>query len=83
MALRYEKIIQQALTSVSGGPWTAEDLAKARDVMDEDLCRLHGPDCTLSEVTGWLDSLTDEQREDLLFAVNANWSDSREPWALG
>jgi hypothetical protein len=82
MVLRYDKIIQQALVSVSSGPWAAEDLERAREVMDEDLCRLHGPDCTLSEVTGWLDSLTEEQREEVLFEVNANWSDGQEPWAL-
>ncbi len=79
----YEKIIERALKSISSGPWTATDLARARDVIDDDFCGRYGPDCTSSGVLDWLDSLDAGQQEELLFQANTDWSASQDPWALG
>lgn len=83
MPLHYEKIIEETLRSVSKGPWTDEDLTRAREAITDDICRIHGPECTGAAVTDWFDSLDDAQREDLLFRVNADWNEGLEPWALG
>ncbi|HLA81484.1 MAG TPA: hypothetical protein VJP78_07705 [Thermoleophilia bacterium] len=83
MPLRYEKIIEEALMSLSGGPWTAEDLTRAREVISDDLCARFRRDCTSTDVVEWIDSLDAEQLDDLLFQVNADWNAGRDPWALG
>jgi hypothetical protein len=79
----YEKIIERALRSISSGPWTATDLAKAREIMDDHFCGLYEPNCTSSAVMAWLDSLDADQQEELLFEANTDWSASQDPWALG
>jgi hypothetical protein len=84
MALHgYEKIAQEALKLVSGGPWTAGDLVRARDIIDSEFCQQHQSDCDGLAVIGWLDSLDDAQQEELLFEVNSDWSAGQDPWALG
>ncbi len=79
----YERIVERALRSVSSGPWTAPDLERVREVMGDDWCTSHAPDCRSSDILDWLDSLGEDQREELLFMVNTDWSAGQDPWALG
>ncbi len=51
--------------------------------MDDDWCSSHAPDCESSEIVDWLDSLDEDQREELLFQVNTDWNADQDPWALG
>jgi hypothetical protein len=78
----YRKTIEEALKFVSAGPFSLDDLAKAREVMTDEFCQRQGR-CERTAVLGWLDSLDDDEREDLLFEVNADWSAGQDPWALG
>jgi hypothetical protein len=77
-----KKIIEEALKFVSEGPYTAEDLVKARAVITDEFCARHGQ-CESPAVLDWLDSLDTDQLEDVLFEVNADWSAGQERWALG
>jgi hypothetical protein len=80
---QYEKIAEEALRSLSSGPWTVTDLVRVREVINDDLCGRYGPDCKSSAVLDWLDSLDASQQEEFLFQANADWSASQDPWALG
>jgi hypothetical protein len=79
----YEKVVVRALRSVSDGPWTAADLESLRAVMIDDWCSAHAPDCKSSDVLEWLESLDEDQREELLFRANTYWNADRDRWALG
>ena len=79
----FEKIIEQALRSRSDGPWTADDLRRVGEIIDDHFCDRHQPDCKSSAVLEWLDSLDEIQQEELLFEVNTEWSASQDRWALG
>ena len=84
MPLRqYEKVAEEALRSICSGPWTATDLVRVREVINDDFCRRYGPGCSSSGVLDWLESLDPGQKDDLLFQVNADWNASHDPWALG
>ena len=78
-----EKVVEEALMSISSGPWTAADLEKIPEIIDDDWCGRHGPECTLSGVLGWLGSLNDDAREELLFKANTEWNTRQDPWSLG
>jgi hypothetical protein len=78
----YEKIVERGLQSISSGPWTTADLETVRQVMDEDWCEVHAPDCTSSDLLRWLDSLDEDQTEELLFHANTDWNAGQDPWAL-
>ncbi len=80
---RYEKIVEEALRSLSSGPWTATDLVRVPEAINDDLCSRYGPDCESSAVLDWLASLDAGEQEDLLFRANADWSAKQDPWALG
>ncbi|OFW57704.1 MAG: hypothetical protein A2133_08695 [Actinobacteria bacterium RBG_16_64_13] len=80
---QYEKVIEEALKYLPGGPWKDTDLVRVREVITDDMCGHYGPDCKSSEVLEWLDSLDADQREELLFEANADLSASQDPWALG
>ena len=68
----YEKVVADALRSVSTGPWTATDLPRVQEVISDDFCRSYGPECKASAVLDWLRSMDGAQREDLLFQLNAH-----------
>jgi len=79
----HEKVIVRALGSISGGPWTTADLETLRKAMIDDWCSTHAPDCKSSDVLEWLESLDEDQREELLFRANTHWNTDRDRWALG
>lgn len=78
----YDKIVVRALRSVSSGPWTAGDLERVQRAMDDDWCSAHAPECTSSEILQWLDSLNEDQKEELLFRAGTDWSADQDHWAL-
>ena len=75
----YEQIVEEALETLSDGPWTVPDLGRARDVINDEFCGGYGPDCTSSVVMDWLDTLSQRQQSDLVFRLNADWSDKQLP----
>jgi len=79
----YGRIVERVLRSMSSGPWTASDLERVREVVDDDWCSSHAPNCESSQIVDWLDSLDEDQREDLLFALNSDRDAKQDRWALG
>ena len=79
----HEQIVERALRSMSTGPWTTADLDEVQKAMDDDWCNAHAPDCTSSDILRWLESLNEDQREELLFQMNTTWNAGKDPWALG
>jgi hypothetical protein len=79
----YEEVVVRALRSVAEGPWTAPDLQAVREAMAGDWCSSHAPECQSADVLMWLDSLSDDEKEELLFHANTFWNEARDPWALG
>ena len=76
MALsQYEQVVVEALERLSDGPWTITDLERAEGVITDELCGGYGPECKSSAVIGWLHSLDEKDREELLFQANAVWSE--------
>lgn len=68
----YEQLMEEALETLSDGPWTVTDLGRARSVLNDEFCGGYGPDCTSSAVMDWLDSLSQQQQADLVFRLNAD-----------
>jgi hypothetical protein len=78
----YRKIVVRALRSMSSGPWTVGDLETVREAMDDDWCNAQARDCTSSEILEWLDSLDEDQKEELLFQADTDWNADQDRWAL-
>ena len=71
MALgQYEQIIVEGLQRLSDGPWSVPDLGRAEMVINDEMCGGYGPDCDTSVVFGWLRSLSDADRNDLVARAN-------------
>ncbi len=71
MALgRYEQVVRDALYRVSEGPFTAKDLERAGGFITDELCGVHGLECSGSAVLDWLHSLGPEHREELIQEIN-------------
>jgi len=73
----YEQLLQEALETLSDGPWTVTDLGRARSVINDEFCGGYGPDCTSSVVMEWLESLSQQQQADLIFRLNADWGEQQ------
>jgi hypothetical protein len=67
---RYEQVVRDALYRVSEGPWTVRDLTRTGEFITDDLCGVHGLECSGSAVVDWLHSLGPEQQEDLIEEIN-------------
>ena len=79
MALNdYERIVEEALETLHDGPWTATDLGRAREIINDEFCGGYGPDCTSSAVVQWVSTLDQRTQDDLLFRLNAEWSEGQE-----
>jgi len=79
----YETIVEQVLKTVSDGPWAITDLEEARKIIDDDWCATHAPDCRSGEISEWLDSLDEDQQEELLFRLGTELGQEQDRWALG
>lgn len=78
MALgQYERVVVEALERLSNGPWTATDLVRAGEIINDELCGGYGPDCDRSAVLDWLRSLGEKERDELVFQANADWSEQQ------
>jgi hypothetical protein len=73
----YEQIVEEALEVLSDGPWKATDLVRARDIINDEFCGGYGADCTSSAVLDWLRSLSQKDADDLVFRLNADWSEKQ------
>jgi len=72
MALgQYEQVVKEALEILSRGPWSATDLVRVREIINDEMCGGYGPDCKSSAVIDWLRSLDQREESDLLFRLNA------------
>ncbi len=76
MALgQYEMIVKEALEMISNGPWSATQLLRVPEVINDEMCGGYGPECKSSEVVDWLNALDQTEREDLLDRLNTEAHD--------
>ena len=72
---QYEQVVEKALESLSSGPWTATDLVRARESINDEFCSMYDAECRSSAVLDWLRSLDQREQEELLVWINAHWSE--------
>ena len=74
----YELVVFRALPLKAPAPWSVTDLDALEDVITEQFCAEHWPDCQHFEVLDWIRALSGEDRAEIIARCNDTWASTRQ-----